>query len=362
MGIDIVCLPIIDWKFRFQRPQQLATQFGRHGRRVFYVSTWFRRWPRPRLRTRDVAENVVEVSLRGARKSVYTDSLDSESTERLFTSLQRLRAEQHIERAAVMVQLPFWTPLAERLRDAFGWPILYDCMDHHAGFSSNRPEALAEEERLLGQADLVLASSQRLFELCRAHSERVLLLPNGCDYEHFSKVKPRPASASTRPTIGYYGAIADWFDSDLVAELAERRPEWRFVLIGSTWSADVKRLKKLRNVKLPGEQKYASLPRWLDEIDVLILPFKRQPLTEATNPVKAYEIMAAGRPLVSVPLPEMVPMAPLVRLASTADEFAREIEAALREDGPEQVEARRAFARQNTWEARFERLAEAFPL
>src|SRR4030095_14405850 len=90
-----------------------------------------------------------------------------------------------------------------------------------------------------------------------------------------------------------------------------------------------------------------------------ILPFKRLPLTEATNPVKAYEILASGKPLVSVPIPEMASLAPLVRLASTVEEFESEIEAPLKDDSAEMVEQRRNFAKENTWEKRYEALSPA---
>src|SRR5207245_892980 len=136
-------------------------------------------------------------------------------------------------------------------------------------------------------------------------------------------------------------------------------PDWEFVLVGSTFSADLSRLSKLSNVSLPGEKPYAEIPEWLNRFDVAILPFKRVPLTEATNPVKAYEILASGKRLVSVPIPEMVSLKPLVRLASTTQEFEKEIVAALNENNPKLAEERRAFARGNTWEKRFEALAPA---
>jgi GT2 family glycosyltransferase/SAM-dependent methyltransferase len=165
--------------------------------------------------------------------------------------------------------------------------------------------------------------------------------------------------------IGYYGAIADWFDSDLVADLAERRPDWRFVLVGSTYTADMSRLSTLPNVETPGEVPYGDLPRWIERMDVLLIPFRRTPLTEATNPVKAYEILAAGRPLVSVPLPEIVALGDLVRLAETPEEMEREVLAALSGDTPEARRRRREFACEQTWAHRVEVLApaieEAFP-
>jgi len=149
-----------------------------------------------------------------------------------------------------------------------------------------------------------------------------------------------------------------------VVQVARKRPDWDFVLVGSTFSADVSKLERLPNVSLPGEKPYAEIPTWLAGFDVALIPFKRVPLTEATNPVKAYEILAAGKPLVAVPLPEIQAMAPHVRFAATPDDFIREIGAALAEPATEQ-DARRAFARENTWEKRFEAfssaVASAFP-
>jgi len=353
---DVVCLPIIDWDFRFQRPQQLMTRFAEAGHRVFYVSQRFRRSGAP-WEIRRVRENIYEVSLRGPARNVYRDTLDEAACAELFDSLDALRRDLGLGATAAIVQLPFWWPLALRARGRLAWPVVYDCMDHHAGFSTNREAMLALEDDLLRSADLVVASSAPLADEARRANDRVVLVRNGCDYPHFNAAfSSREPGA--RPVVGYYGAIADWFDSDLVADLATARPGWDFILVGSTFSADVSRLAKLPNVSLPGEKPYAEIPGWLARFDVAIIPFKQVPLTKATNPVKAYEIFAAGKPLVAVPLPEIAAMAPHVRLGSTAEEFAREIESAMAAPGKGAAE-RAAFARNNTWKTRFETLAPA---
>ncbi len=306
--VDVVCLPIIEWDFRFQRPQQLMLQFGKHGRRVAYVS----------LRAKRVTEkapNVFEVPLHAIP-----------------------RAE------LVIVQHPKWTALARRL----GGRVVYDCMDLISGFSTEpRDDA---ERTLLAAADLVVVTSAALEREARKVAQRVVVVRNGCDYEHFAKT---PRAGGGRRVVGYYGAISDWFDVGLVAELARKRPEWDFLLVGSTYGANVSPLAGLANVTLAGEKPYAELPEWLGRMDVCIIPFQRMPLTEATNPVKVYEMFAAGRPVVSVPIPEVAALAPLVRLASDAEGFAREIEGAFGDGG---AEARRAFAREQTWEKRYEEL------
>src|SRR5207247_2142660 len=115
---------------------------------------------------------------------------------------------------AAIVQLPFWWVLAKQAATSFAWPVIYDCMDHHAGFSTNHPLMVEQERELLTRADLVIASSTPLEVEARKHNRRVLLVRNACDYNHFAKIPRKPKGL--RPVIGYYGAIADWFDSNLV--------------------------------------------------------------------------------------------------------------------------------------------------
>ena len=350
---EVLCFPLIDWDFRIQRPQHLMRQFASAGHRVFYVSLNFRSLGTA-FKTRRIEKNIYEVSLRGPRRNVYSDAMDSKSLEDLFSALESLRVDLNLGATVSFVQLPFWQPLAKRLRDTHHWPVVYDCMDYHAGFSTNKPEMLDSEVDLIRTADTVLATSGSLMEYIQRHNQKVHLLPNACDFEHFSGIRTKEATSSL--VVGYYGAIADWFDSDLVADLAEKRPDWSFQLIGSTFSADLSRLSTCHNVFFQGEKAYDEIPRWIETFDVLIIPFRRTPLTDATNPVKAYEILAAGKPLVAVPLPELQQMRPLVQIGASAEEFEREIEKAVRNDTPELVEMRKQFAQDNTWGIRFRAL------
>ena len=361
--VDIVILPIIDWDFRFQRPQQLASSLADAGHRVFYLATRFRAGG-PAFEITGKRHNLFEVSLRGPAHNIYTDTMDTAASDALFTSLNELRVATGLGAAALLVELPFWWPLAATARRELAWPVVYDCMDLHSGFSTNRPAMVEQEQALLIGADLVVVSSAMLEREAAGHARRVEVIRNGCDFEHFSAVPGhRPGR---RPVIGYVGAIADWFDADLVADLAERRPDWDFLLIGSTYTASDRRLRRLPNVTMPGEQPYDSLPSWIERFDVAIIPFRRVPLTEATNPVKAYEMLASGKPVVAVPIPEVARLAPLVRLASTASEMEVEILAALAEDDPARAAARREFAAANTWQHRTAQLVSAldgcFPL
>ncbi len=234
-------------------------------------------------------------------------------------------------------------------------------MDDHSGFLHNSQEVLLAEERLVAGSDLVVASSERLLAGVRDRARTSMLLRNACEYDHFAGVAPATREGRETTRIGYYGAIAEWFDSRLVAELARLRPDWSFELIGSTLAGDVRRIEGLPNVRLHGEKPYDELPRSIGDWDAFIIPFKRVALTEATNPVKVYEMLATGKPVVAVGLPELVPIAEqgLIRLGDTAEEFARGIESELRNANPGLAERRRAFARANTWNARYVELADA---
>jgi len=352
---DVICFPIIDWDFRFQRPQQLMSRLADAGHRVFYLSQHFYS-SGPAYTIKQKRQNVYEICLRGLALNVYENFLHDKARDILFTSLDKLRRDLSLGATIAFVQLPFWWPLVNTARAQFAWPIIYDCMDHHGGFSNISQTVLDQEPNLMASADLVMVSSSFLEEQARGQNPNVLMVRNACDYDHFASAgKPK----SKRPLIGYYGAIAEWFDSDLVADLAERRPDWDFTLVGSTLGADVSRMSELPGVSLPGEKAYSEIPELLNRFDVAFIPFKRTPLTEATNPVKVYEILAAGKPLVSVPIPEVESLVPLVRLASTAEEFEKEISAALAEDDPTLTEQRRAFAQGHTWEKRYEVLAPA---
>jgi len=357
---DIIVLPVMDWESRKQRPQHIACQFARAGHRVFYARTGFHQQFNPRVRS--VAPNIIEIQLPAERPvNLYREAMDGALKKRLVHACAVLRKTFHIGRAVCLVDLPFWTPLALQLHHKYGWKLVYDCMDYHQGFSTNTEQMWQMEEMLARESDLVLVTSHFLESKLLPFNPRTLRVPNGVEFEHFHS-RPAgalPLSGLPWPIIGYYGAIADWFDTTLISRLARARPEWHFVLIGSTLYADLSPLAGLGNVHLLGEKPYTELPPYLHAFDVAIIPFKKTPLTEATNPVKLYEYLSAGKPVVATDLNELRHYRDFVRLAATPDEWLMAIEAALRDSTTEQVQARQDFACQNTWEQRFDLIEKA---
>ena len=356
---SVLILPVIDWHFRFQRPQQIARIFAQKGHPVTYASLSFG----PELAVAHIEEGIQELQLPASKSlNVYVEMPSQADTGCIVEALLRFVLTTAPHRPWVCIaQLPFWEPIVSELAKRIAMPIVYDCMDDHAGFSTNGEIMLAAEDRLLHQADLVVASSDLLFAKIQEVSKQSLVVRNAVDYAHFAAVPGTQHTTSSTLIVGYYGAIADWFDSDLVAEMARLRPSWHFILIGSTFSANTKPLAGFSNIDLPGEKPYAKLPKLIAHWDCCIIPFKRLPLTEATNPVKVYEMLAAGKPVVAVSLPELLPIAELglISLADTAAEFVREIESQISQDSLLRQKARRNYASKNTWEDRQDTLDQA---
>lgn len=359
---DVLCFPVIDWEFRFQRPQQLLTQFARAGHRVFYLRTTFHQHGARPLQ-QEIAERVTGLQLPGpATLNLYQHQLNEANLEHFLRVLDEFRREAGITTAVCLVQLPFWRPLADAARARWGWKIIYDCMDEHSGFSTNTTAMLEQEEELIRSSDLVISTARPLHAKTAQLAARTLLLPNAADFDHFSQPGPERLLAHlSGPIIGYYGAISDWFDVEMVRSAAAARPQWQFVLIGDTFGANIEALKPLPNVHLLGEQPYASLPSYLDRFDVACIPFLITPLTQATNPVKFYEYLSAGKPVVSVELPELEPFRDYFYPAPAAADFVPQIEAALKEPSSTAVQRRIDFARQQTWQARYQVLNQVIP-
>lgn len=348
---DVLFLPVIAWSYRRQRPQQLAEALARRGRRVFYGAI---RGPGEPEKPAGAAPGVLLLPIAGVRREDPADRrLEGRALEEAFESLERARDDYGLFETVLIAQTPFWAPLARRLRERFGWRIVYDCLDAHAGFSANRPGLLVEaEEDLASGADLVVATSEILRGRLSRWNASARLLPNACDSALFDGVPDRVPGREPL-TVGYVGAVDEWFDAALFERLAGLRRDWRFEIVGGREGDRAPFGERLENVAFRGERPHGELPALRARFDVEIIPFRLTELTHAVDPVKLYEAAAAGRPVVATPLQALAPFAErgLVRLAASPEEFARAIADAAAE-GPAGAARRRAFARENTWDHR----------
>jgi glycosyltransferase involved in cell wall biosynthesis len=350
---DVVVLPVIPWSYRRQRPQQLAEALARRGRRVFYGSVTGEGEPREAI---GAAPGVTLLPIAGPRREDLPERrLSGHALAQAVEGLAAARERFGLSRAVLLVQSPFWAPLAAAARERFSWRVVYDCIDAHAEFATNRPGVLAEaEEALVRMADVVASTSEALRRRMEALGAPARLLPNACDFTMFETIPPPRRAAGTALTVGYAGAVDEWFDMELLERLAALAPDWRFEIVGGFEGRAAEPVSRA-NLTFHGERPHAEMPAFRERFDVEIIPFRLSPLTHATDPVKLYEAAAAGRPLVATPMESLRPFERLgiVRLARTAEEFVREIGAAGADAGrAATADRQRAFARENTWDIR----------
>lgn len=354
---DVFVLPIIEWGHRFQRPQHIAKSFADDGHTVFYLGLNFNGWS-SEIEVSEKINGLFEVSnLPGPlNHNRFLHPLPDKAVERLGQQLIGLTSSQNGKQCIILIQQPFWYGLAKYLKELTGWKIIYDCMDEHDGLTALNPQIVGDELKLGAEADLVVATSKKLYKKHEDHNQNCILIPNAADYYHFSKkseVKPNEVTNTSSPIIGYYGAIMDWFDIDMILQVATSRPQWQFVMIGNVDLDLPPHYAELRNIKFLGEKPYLDLPKYLALFNVALIPFKLVPIIQATNPVKFYEYLSAGKPVVATALPELEPFRDLFYLARNSQEMIIQIEKALSEDGPEKIEKRKDWAQKQTWENRY---------
>lgn len=369
---DVIILPVFDFEFRFQRPQQVASELARSGHRVFWVSpTRFLEPGKSDLfNTVLLRNNLHEVRLSISRVNLYSDVLLAEHADEIERSLIELYRKWALAETVVIVQFPFWRQVAIGLRSRFGTRVVYDCMDDWRNWTAEpriSEFSLKEERELSRECDVLAATSAELHKRLEAETGRTALrLRNGVDYDFFRAAGENDLLAGVQhPIIGYYGAIADWVNLELMADVASMRPQYSFVIIGDVHRVDVSRLQELSNVRMLGEKHYRVIPAYLRHFDVCILPFVENQLTRAVDPVKVYEYLSQGKPVIATPIPEVRDHGELVYLAANSTDFAAQMDRALAESETMPI-ARMAYAESNSWRGRVECLTTAisstFPL
>ncbi len=348
---DVFFWGVIDWNFRFQRPQQLALGFAKRGHRVFYISSELVNDKEPGFQVEAIPNhsNIYQIRFHAeSAPSIYESKAIGKLLHQLLQGLAYLVQSANTNDSISIVQHPFWLPLARSLPTNH---MAYDCMDHHEGFGNVPPEVISAERALMRESDTLIVTSDWLYNIAEHKNRNVSVVRNACEFSHFS---PFPAvrfqDSKARKIIGYFGAIANWFDCALIAKLSVELPDCLILLIGNDTCGAQEQFSSFKNIKMVGEVSYEKLPYYLHAFDVCILPFQISDLTLATNPVKVYEYLCSGKPIVSVDLPELHGMSELVHLAKDHQQFADKCKEALQEtiDAPVRKE-RVEFASKQTW-------------
>ena len=282
----------------------------------------------------------------------------------LFQNMQLKKAISsiNIRRPVIWTTTPLAIELIKTLESSL---LIYDIQDEYTRFPGKDHALLSRcETHTLSVSDLVLVVSDRLKETKKAASPvPIHLVRNGVDYNlssravHRDTEVPKEMKQIPGPIAGYIGNIYDRLDQELIAGTAERLSEWSFVFIGLV-RCDVERLSRLENVYFLGMKPPSQLPGYMKAIDAGLIPHKVDSFTLCQNPVKLYEYLAAGLPVVSTPLPELNPYKDFVRFGSHPEDFSSALKKAIREKGADIIGRRQEVAMQNRWELRAEQAAE----
>ncbi|MBC7922618.1 MAG: glycosyltransferase family 1 protein [Ferruginibacter sp.] len=328
---DLVCFSHLRWDFVFQRPQHLFTRFAAQTRVFFVEEPFF-----------DATENdYLEVRTRGERLWVITPHFpNNRSAEEDEAAQKRLIKEFIVNQRIDNFVAWYYTPTALGY-SADLQPVLtvYDCMDELSAFAGAPPHLLERERELFRRADLVFTGGQSLYEAKRDRHPRVYAFPSSIDRVHFGQARtdlPEPADqvGIPAPRLGFFGVIDERMDVQLVGELARLKPEWQIILLGPVVKIDPNGLPRLPNIHYLGMKSYPELPGYISHWQVALLPFALNESTRFISPTKTPEYLAAGKPVVSTPITDVVrPYGELqlVHIAQTPSEFAEAIEKSLQQ-------------------------------
>jgi len=285
----------------------------------------------------------------------------------LGQTVRTLRRRLHMEeRIQVWTFLPTAVRYLDALTDTPGEKplVVYFITDEWSQFSNVDGQRIAEmEEELCRRADIVFAASRTLVETKKIWNPETHLASHGVDHAHFASAFSDDVAVSPEmarlpgPIVGFFGLVQDWIDLDIVAHLAEQRPDWSIAMIGKV-QVDRSRLDRYKNIHWLGRQPYASLPSHCKAWSVGIMPFAQNELTRNVNPIKMREYLSAGLPVVSSDIPEVRHYPDLCHVARDRDEFLALCDQAIAEDSPAKRRARSDAMAGETWEKKVEAMGD----
>lgn len=333
----IIYPPTIDWHMPlFQRPQQLALAFANSGYLFFYCTNNL---------NHDKVSGIEKIS-----KNLY------------LTNYSLLLKD--IPNSTLLISWPYNKFYAEEYVNS---KLIYDYIDELEVFDARgktQNEMFEAHKYLVKNADLVVCTADKLLnEVKKLKPKNAILAPNAVDPSHFeinkAPVIPEDIAdlvKSKKKIIGYYGAIAEWFDYDLLEKTAESRPDYEFVIIGpldyDKTLSEHKHLFEIKNIHFLGPKKYKDLSSYLYYFNVSTIPFLVNKVTESTSPVKLFEYMAGGRPIVTTNMYECRKYKSVL-VAENQKDFLEKIDKALLLSADRQyLRQLRSDALANTWETR----------
>ena len=349
--LDLICFSHLRWHFVIQRPQHLLTRCAQ-SRRVFF-------WEEPYFDADDNGDGTPTLEVMHEEEQLWVlrphlpraGSADEMQRDLLRHFLSDHKVDRFVRWYYTPMALGFTSGLCAEAT-------VYDCMDELTGFLGAPPELAERERALFAQADVVFTGGMSLYEAKRKQHANVHAFPSSIDVPHFAQAltasgDPADQAGIPHPRAGFFGVIDERFDYALMAEVAALKPQMHFVFLGPVVKIDPALLPQGANLHYLGGKSYAELPAYLAGWDVALLPFALNESTRFISPTKTPEYLAAGKPVVSTPIHDVIAgygQNGLVAIAGSAADFAEALDKALlppAEDWKAKVDAKLA---QGSWD------------
>ena len=371
MTFNFLCMSTTDWDEIWGSRQQIMSRLAAQGHRILFVERQvgpehllrdpvlrarkLTAWRHPAIR--HIEENIwlyqPPLMLPGRYFSISANTLGQRLLAR---KLRRLLAQLGLENPILWLYPPHSAPLLGQFNERL---VVYHCIERFVGNQTGRKRRIMEieETELLRRANLVFTHAeglrQRYTPLTR---QPIVLLPSAANVTHFQstpEVHPDIA-AIPHPRLGLAGSIDGRIDVKLLQAVAQARTDWHLILIGQVRPGRVNLSELLNkpNVHFLGPRPFADLPSLLNGMDTLLIPYVQDELTKFISPIKLYEYLAVGKPIISVNLPEVMSLAQWISIAESPAEWITVIEQAIHFDTPERVATRRQAAWEHTWDKR----------
>jgi len=358
-GSSFIVHSHLRWDFVWQRPQQLLSRLSTRAPVLFVEEpVYLHDTTAARLEVSEAMPNVIRVvpMLADPLRGAYDESILI-----VRDLLGRLLADDTALGASFARPIHwFYTPMpAPAMIGAFNEiGIVYDCMDELSKFRFAPSELVDREAYLMAEADVVFAGGYRLAKSKARRHKNVHFFGCGVDVAHFGAAREddldvhQALAPITTPVAGYYGVIDERIDYSLLSALAGALPHVSFVMVGPVVKVDPRDLPQAANIHWLGQRDYSELPSLVKGFDVCLMPFALNESTEFINPTKTLEYMAAGKPIVSTAIADVVHhFTPVVAVANDADEFITAVDKSLERPNRELIARGVIQARQNSWES-----------